>query len=575
MNKHIQVSFQGGGAKLVDLLAAVEALQESTAAKGFDISRVAGTSAGAIAATLVAFEKRISAVDSSVFQPLINLLSEKGELQNLIDDSLLSQAAKLSNIFFGDSIVDPNFLLKLIRNILSSFDIDPDIPIRDIPRPIFITASSMIKRKAVYFSQENAELSTTKLCDALAASCNIPLVFSSFRAARDWRRECVDGGLCENLPAEPLLSDRERWGQVFAFCVTSDSGIWPPVNAKQYLGHLFDIAVNNSVERAQRQVGAENVHVIVSGRSSLEFSQIPAHFRGEVVYKRNRSSCEVWLKSRLASLEKDIGSLSQEIPGVPTVDEILEQNGRAFKRRIEKKVFRIEYSAIIARPYSLKGRRSAKRSGDARRDVLTKAHLIPRQDGFELLEYPIGVSSISDQYTVPTVLNVEVVTKSGDRRPVDFDLNLFKWNGEVFGNPRVMKKCIITLHEPLKAAEDKLEHGDEAEKLFIWYEMDTECLFKDLEDLNQEYDSLGLQGPKDSRGVIESVYLAICADLRAAGVDVSVDDKSMPLRKLQNSGQLPSELAILFDHAPPFNCWLATGVKNGNGARLRLTNSKI
>jgi predicted acylesterase/phospholipase RssA len=46
----IQVAFQGGGAKLCDLLAAAAAIKELENQKEVEVTRVAGTSAGAIAA---------------------------------------------------------------------------------------------------------------------------------------------------------------------------------------------------------------------------------------------------------------------------------------------------------------------------------------------------------------------------------------------------------------------------------------------------------------------------------------------------------------------------------------------
>ena len=58
----IQVVFQGGGAKLCDLLAAAEAIEGLEKAGEIVIRRVAGTSAGAIAACLLASGQSIESV---------------------------------------------------------------------------------------------------------------------------------------------------------------------------------------------------------------------------------------------------------------------------------------------------------------------------------------------------------------------------------------------------------------------------------------------------------------------------------------------------------------------------------
>ena len=49
----IQLAIQGGGAKICDLLAAAEVVQELVAAGELQVTRVAGTSAGAIVACMI------------------------------------------------------------------------------------------------------------------------------------------------------------------------------------------------------------------------------------------------------------------------------------------------------------------------------------------------------------------------------------------------------------------------------------------------------------------------------------------------------------------------------------------
>lgn len=148
--------------------------------------------------------------------------------------------------------------------MLTVLGIDPDIVIRDVEKPLFIGAASQLSRRAEYFNQEVQELCDYKLSDALVASCKIPFVFTNFKSEGDLKQAYVDGGLCENLPVEPLLDGKAEFGPVLAIGVSSAAETWPAENAKQYIGQLFDIAINNSVKRAERLVGDENVHRVVS-----------------------------------------------------------------------------------------------------------------------------------------------------------------------------------------------------------------------------------------------------------------------------------------------------------------------
>jgi predicted acylesterase/phospholipase RssA len=58
----IQLAIQGGGAKLVCLLAAMETIQDLQSKKRIIITHISGTSAGSIAGCLLAAEVPISSV---------------------------------------------------------------------------------------------------------------------------------------------------------------------------------------------------------------------------------------------------------------------------------------------------------------------------------------------------------------------------------------------------------------------------------------------------------------------------------------------------------------------------------
>ena len=81
----IQFAFQGGGAKLASLLAVAEYLQELEKRNEIVITRVAGTSAGAIVAVLLAAEVDIKKFTIFLENNIDNYLKELNvkSLENL------------------------------------------------------------------------------------------------------------------------------------------------------------------------------------------------------------------------------------------------------------------------------------------------------------------------------------------------------------------------------------------------------------------------------------------------------------------------------------------------------------
>lgn len=570
----LQVSFQGGGAKIIDLMAAAEALQQTD----IRLSCVAGTSAGSIVAALLACDVKISSIDSAQISPVLSHFTDSDRLKELGSESFWQKAGQLLDIFYGKPIVEENLVHRAIVELLKAVDIDPDIPVRDVPKPIFIAASSLIEAKAIYFSQLEEKLSMTKLSDALTYSCSIPFLFTGFSGQMDWRQACVDGGLSENLPVEPLIKQADKSGPVVAFSVTPDQGTWPPSNAKQYLANLFDVAINNSVERSRRLLGQENVYMISSSLRTYDLSRVQPNFRLSAGYKRTRTGALDWIRSRAKALTS-AGTVATVpvasetlVSATPSVGELLEQNGKALAARMAGKSYRIECSALIAKPFSFKRNYEKDTRKHRPSDLLVRAHIIPRQEGFRLQEYPIGNASLGSNTSAPTVLHVDYILKNGERKPAEYHMFQFSKSADVFGQVRPMTKCGLTFTRALPSAEDDIEDLD-PNKILIWYEEEVDCLFDDMDKGDDQYDTLGLSAGGLLPIVIDSVYLIICEDCERAGVQIAQDEKSVPLQQVKQ-WQLPNELAFLTEANLPFHGWKAIHVAHGSGARLRLTRAR-
>lgn len=570
MTDRIQISFQGGGAKIVDLLAAAEAVQEISLDQGIEITRVAGTSAGSIVATLMAQGVRISSLDSSLFETILESVRTAPGIEKLSGDGWLDKGDQLLTIARGHSFIEDGYLKKIINIALEELGISPETAIRDIALPIFIGAASQISRRAEYFNQEDKELCNYSIADALTSSCKIPFVFANFKSDKELSQAYVDGGLCENLPVEPLLAGKADFGPVIAIGVSSKPGSWPAKNAKEYVGQLFDIAINNSVKRAERFVGQENVHHVVSQLNTTDFLSLKSTFRLSENYKRTFESCSTWFQRRVNALTPATPSITY-VPSKPTIEELLEQNARSFAARRKGRTFHVEFSALIAAAHSWKQRyeKQAKALGSS--DVYSRVHLVPRQRDFELAEYPIGMTAIDGAWAVPPSLNVEIIQANGERRPAEYEIFQYALEGELFGYKKNMVKCVVVLKEPLATSDRQIE-GSDADKLLIWYQQKTDVIFKDLLDENEEHDSLGLFATAGVNAIISRVFLLVCGDADRAGVKISVDELSCALEKMSSASELPVELAYLCDPEFPLHGWVSGQVKTGEGARLRLEN---
>ncbi|MEA5153744.1 patatin-like phospholipase family protein [Raineyella sp.] len=205
---------QGGGVKGIALVGAVEVLEE----RGYTFHRVAGTSAGAIAASLVAagipakqMTEILRAADYSRFQDgrwwddtligkVIDLLLHDGiyrgdYLRTWLDDQLRTYGAYGRTGTFAD---------------LAYEDPDPEHhPLPPERRFRLIVATSDISQGRLRYlpwdyPDFGREPATEPVADAVRTSMSIPFFYRPVRwATKDGRRTWfVDGGMLSNFPIE-------------------------------------------------------------------------------------------------------------------------------------------------------------------------------------------------------------------------------------------------------------------------------------------------------------------------------------------------------------------------------------
>jgi predicted acylesterase/phospholipase RssA len=240
MPEDVQVVFQGGGAKLCALIAAAQAVEEMEAAGEIKVRRVAGTSAGAITAVLYAARIPMSLTRERLKRIGLNRLQEIAPFRS---------PAKIGwHAYRGLPIYDEAAFRRLLIELLQHEGKRYE-KFKQLHIPVLITASDILDFEKKVFGADPDDRTIDRVVD----SCALPLVFRTAKVGGT----VVDGGLCENLPAEDLIHD-PALGQVIAISFDRKPSD-PPNSMLTYMGALFSAAMENSVERAATMVGEGRV----------------------------------------------------------------------------------------------------------------------------------------------------------------------------------------------------------------------------------------------------------------------------------------------------------------------------
>jgi predicted acylesterase/phospholipase RssA len=254
----IQVAFQGGGARFIQLLAVAEALQDLERAGKIKITRVAGTSAGAFVAALVAGNIPIASASA--------LLNEKQRriLRSLRPPSKLSMAWRFAR---HKPLLDHRTLSKIISDTWTQLCRMPMRLFRDLDKKLIIVAADIVQKTPKEFSAPDEAI-----IEALVNSTAIPVVLrtlTDLSANQRW----VDGALVDNLPAEALLRGKHEYGDVVAVTFGERNRRYLPVNQISYIMSLFDTATAHATARTKELLNDRHVFSIKSDLNVLDFDK--------------------------------------------------------------------------------------------------------------------------------------------------------------------------------------------------------------------------------------------------------------------------------------------------------------
>jgi NTE family protein len=245
----IQLAIQGGGAKITYLLAALEAVQSLQREGVLRVTRIAGTSAGALAGALLA-----AGVDMPRARDAF--ASNRDALLRAFpapDVSLRAAWCLLTRRPFWNAAP----LRRLLRELLA-----PCERLGDLKVPLVIVASDLTNMQPCVYSD-----TSEPLISSLLDSAGIPFFLRTPPGrAEDGYRVIVDGGLCENLPSDQLSFSAEE-GEVVGITFSATRAGEPLRGALGFTGALIETAINASVLRAQLDLGPNNFVIRTEGGS--------------------------------------------------------------------------------------------------------------------------------------------------------------------------------------------------------------------------------------------------------------------------------------------------------------------
>ena len=262
MSRQIAVAFQGGGARLIGLIAAAHALSELERSLGIKIRAVSGSSAGSIAAFLLAADANFDQVKDAIrkINPIIKLKFPKLDFLRLY-------YKLLRFLITGSPIYNPQNLERIIDSVLLEIGINPQSKIQDIKR----SKKMFLMYADIYSASSEAASNSDIVRTAIARSCSLPIVFSSYKDVGSGQR--VDGGILDNLPTDVLMRDQTDLCPVFAIGFKPERR--PTPNSPwAYLYSLATSGIQHRIQSSKKAVGEDMVLELDTSLGTLDFDRI-------------------------------------------------------------------------------------------------------------------------------------------------------------------------------------------------------------------------------------------------------------------------------------------------------------
>jgi predicted acylesterase/phospholipase RssA len=277
----IQVVFQGGGAKLCHLMAVCDVLKGFEATDRIRVTRAAGSSAGAIAAVMLASAQPISEYKVRVTQTAAQFGSSLR----------VSELTGKWRVFNGHPYFGKTFYLEdVFTHLFGKAIAQTEVSKFRFPLELYFTD--------LYSLGSRTAPQDDTCARALAKSCRYPFAFVGYKSDEVE----VDGGLALNLPVDGLHARASQDGSVIAISFENTPGRHQK-GLRAYAEQLMSASIQSSVTRSQIILGHENVFAIKTDIGTFEFERaladgLGSHF--ELTAERFRGWFGEWLRTKMA-----------------------------------------------------------------------------------------------------------------------------------------------------------------------------------------------------------------------------------------------------------------------------------
>jgi predicted acylesterase/phospholipase RssA len=351
----IQVAFQGGGARFVEMLPIAHALADAHRDKIVQIRRVAGSSAGSICAALIAsgadFKK---ARDFIVKDGLTSAQTMRRWSSNFGHGAWSDRvrfAAALVLAQRGTPLLRTEILIDFLNDLFAKATTAGPILIESInSKPggikLAITGSDLSRSEGVLFESGN-------LIEKIANSSAIPFAFRTYLDVKT--SPYVDGGLCENLPVERLLAEEDSDGRIFCVSIVDEEAQpYIPKGIKDYCLQLISASMNHNVERAKRLVGLSNVIETKTKLKTFDFEGAVKKLADEKFYEDSYEDAQKNMH-HFAQLHSNVSGPSPSVlSGRVSSPMIMHSLFRVFETSLSKPEWTYKKAAFVVRADSLK-----------------------------------------------------------------------------------------------------------------------------------------------------------------------------------------------------------------------------
>lgn len=194
--------FEGGGVKGIAYVGALEELDKEGILN--DIERVAGTSAGAMVAVMVALRYTAEEVRQVLWD--LDFKDFKDSSKGIVRDTI--RLLKNYGWYKGDYFRD--LIAKLIEKKTGNGEMTfEQLAETGQYRDLYLVGADLTTGLSKVFSAHNKETKTVKVADAARISMSIPLFFAAVRGGKDNKHIFVDGGLLDNYTVKTF--DRQTY----------------------------------------------------------------------------------------------------------------------------------------------------------------------------------------------------------------------------------------------------------------------------------------------------------------------------------------------------------------------------